>query len=413
MVQQNQFNGDVEMRHVPSSLKQPLEAALPEGTAIVTVHPYTQRPSSPSDSVANQSLQVRQEDTLVPVCPTGAAESDPLLQARYRELAKHYLRSLPALFTKFTGLFSHIAWAPTWPQRWNARDLPSRSQLCREMGASCGDSLRRCHSCADRHLAMTLRAGHKGHSFACWLGVTNFWLPIIVRGRFVGLAFVQALAQKKPRPGKTEAPDGTASGNAAGRGHRPARSRKRMSRLQFAEAARLLRLVVHHVETSAVADLRKNDLSRAQQALLELQTVATRLRTELNGLVPAFNKTAPVLEPENHTDRLVRSALEYIHAHFAEPLTLRQYARQLRLNPAYLSAQFSRAVGTPFKAYLTELRVEKACALLSDPTKTVAEVAYAVGYASANRFRLAFKQMTRLSPREWRETLRMEPSNPS
>jgi AraC-like DNA-binding protein len=249
------------------------------------------------------------------------------------------------------------------------------------------------------------------------LGVHNFWLPIIVRGYLVGLAFVQALAVPAPAAGTPQIPAATsnvAAGLAAKKASRhTARGDKSMSRSQFGEAARLLRLVVHHVETCAVADLRKSDLSRAQQALLELQTVATRLRTELNGLVPAFNKTAPVLEAENHTDRLVRAALKYIHGNYAEPLTLRQCARQLRLNAAYLSAQFSRAVGTPFKRYLTELRVEKARELLSDPTMSVAEVAYAVGYASPNRFRLAFRHLTGLSPISWRETLRMAPSKPA
>jgi len=243
--------------------------------------------------------------------------------------------------------------------------------------------------------------------------VHNFWLPLIVRGCLVGLGFVQALAYPMAARLAPQAPwhatRAAASTAAAGATRSSSRGAKRMSRREFGEAAKLLQLVFQHVETSAVADLRQADLNRAQQALLELQTVATRLRTELNGLVPAFNKNAPVLEPENHTDRLVRAALEYIHQHYAEPFTLQQYAGRLRVNAAYLSAQFSRGVGTPFKTYLTEVRVEKARELLGDPSRSVAEVGYAVGYASANRFRLAFKQVTGLSPKVWRETLRMEP----
>ena len=66
---------------------------------------------------------------------------------------------------------------------------------------------------------------------------------------------------------------------------------------------------------AALADLRKSDLTRAQQALLEMQTVTTRLRRELNGVVPVFNKTSPVLERARHTEQMVRGALEYIHQH--------------------------------------------------------------------------------------------------
>ena len=54
--------------------------------------------------------------------------------------------------------------------------------------------------------------------------------------------------------------------------------------------------------------------------------------------------------------------------------------------------------------------MEKARELLGDPAKTISQIASAVGYASANRFRLAFKSVTGISPRLWRETLQMNPS---
>jgi two-component system response regulator YesN len=78
----------------------------------------------------------------------------------------------------------------------------------------------------------------------------------------------------------------------------------------------------------------------------------------------------------------------------------------LKRNAAYLSDLFSHAVGLPFKAYLTELRLEKAKELLVDPKYNVNEVAQAVGYAGADRFRLAFKQHTGLAPSRWREMMR-------
>jgi len=81
----------------------------------------------------------------------------------------------------------------------------------------------------------------------------------------------------------------------------------------------------------------------------------------------------------------------------------------MNLNAAYLSTLFSRHVRLPFKAYLTDIRLEKARVLLSDTGMNISDIAHAVGYASENRFRIAFKQATGLSPKLWRETLRMEP----
>ena len=104
----------------------------------------------------------------------------------------------------------------------------------------------------------------------------------------------------------------------------------------------------------------------------------------------------------------MRSALARIHENYSQSVTLKQCADEVGLNAAYLSALFSRSVGVPFKTYLTEVRMERARELLSNPAKTVSEVASAVGYASENRFRIAFKNLTGLPPSLWRQTLRVQ-----
>ena len=348
---------------------------------------------------------------------TGRPGADAVLYEKYRELVRQHMKRLPGLFTRFTGLFARLIWAPTWPCRWSARELPTHSRLCRQITAKGPELITRCQDCAAHHLAETLESGHAGHQFTCFLGVRNFWLPIILRGCLIGLAFVQALALPATgtpvRPQPLRAARVPAAKPGARTSRQGLRETKLVSRSEFCEAARLLQLVVHHIETSALADLRKSDLTRAQQALVELQTVARRLRGELNGLVPAFSKTGPVLQSEKHWEQTVRAALARIHASYSHPLTLKQCAEQLGLNAAYLSALFSRSVGVPFKTYLTDLRIEKARELLSEPARSVSEVAYAVGYASENRFRIAFKRVTGLPPHFWRETLRMPPQPPA
>jgi two-component system response regulator YesN len=79
------------------------------------------------------------------------------------------------------------------------------------------------------------------------------------------------------------------------------------------------------------------------------------------------------------------------------------------MNAAYLSALFSRTVGIPFKAYLTERRLQKAKELLGNPVKRTSEIAFAVGYSGEERFRCAFKKATGLCPKVWRETMQVTP----
>ena len=180
-----------------------------------------------------------------------------------------------------------------------------------------------------------------------------------------------------------------------------------MDQPEFARSARFLQLIVQHVQTATLADLRKADLTRAGRAVLALERDQARLHEALRRHLPLAPQVPRRSGPESHAEKVVHRLLERLQSDYAKPVKLQQYARELGMNAAYLSDLFSHAVGIPFKTYLTELRLEKASELLGDPAKTSSEVAYAVGYASENRFRLAFKKATGLCPRLWRETMQI------
>src|ERR1700733_1605417 len=56
-------------------------------------------------------------------------------------------------------------------------------------------------------------------------------------------------------------------------------------------------------------------------------------------------------------------------------LTLRSLGRRYGISPAHLGTIFAQAVGCSFRKYLRRLRVRKALALLTDPGRSVSEVA--------------------------------------
>ena len=328
--------------------------------------------------------------------------TDALLTQKYRELVRRHLdRLLDRLFTDVTGLHFHIAWAAAGPHEWESRTLPIGCSVCCRLSGS--PLLPDCRTCGPWHFARALKAGRYGHHFTCRLGVRNFWFPIRVRGETLGIAYLQALAHSIARhPGRKRSP------RVVPPGRRPVDARV-IGQSQFAAAARFLRHIVTHVQTSSLTDLQEEDLGKVQQALRVFENVQTRLRNELHGVLPALGKTSPVLQPQSRPERIVCAVLDHIQKDYGQPLTLRKCAGDLRVNAAYLSHLFSHIIGLPFKTCLTEVRVEKARELLGDPARNISQVASAVGYASVNRFRLAFKNVNGLSPRMWRETLQMNP----
>lgn len=336
-----------------------------------------------------------------PGLPARSLAGDPLLQQKYRDLIHRHLgKFLSTLYAEFTGLHFHIAWPSALPGRWDARTLPTGSSVCCRL-SRCGQP-RDCRTCGAKRLARALCSGERGHHFTCRHGVCNFWIPIRVRSQTLGVAYVQAQQDAAAR---------ARAGHGAEAGRRHAGKRVR-SRPKFAQAARFLRHIVQHVQTASLAELSREDLTQAQQALRIFETVQARLREALNGVVPMVRKTPPCLRPVSRPERIVSAVLDHISQDYSRPITLSQCAARLGLNAAYLSHLFSQQVGLRFKTYLLEVRLEKARELLSNPAVNISQVAAAVGYASDNRFRIAFKKATGLSPNQWRSALQMSPPGP-
>jgi AraC-like DNA-binding protein len=312
-----------------------------------------------------------------------------LLQKQYQELTNQHLSDLQqTLFAELTGLHFHITWTLPQPLS-DSTPLPTACSVCCQLANR--SQLSHCGVCGRHHLKMTRSARQRGHRFICGLGVNNYWFSITVRGT----AFVQALDKA----------------NHILQQHLQKKSRRKkypvLGRVEFNHAAHLLRFIVRSAETAALAELNQLDVKRVRHALSSMQQEQDRLNEYIQRLLPEEHRLSA-----SHQDQpapLVQIMLEYIHRHHTKPITLDDCARAHGHNAAYLSNLFSKAVGLSFKVYLTELRLEKSKRLLADPDRNIEEIAEAVGYASANRFRLIFKKNTGLSPSHWRETMRPLP----
>jgi len=98
----------------------------------------------------------------------------------------------------------------------------------------------------------------------------------------------------------------------------------------------------------------------------------------------------------------VTRAKEFVQEHVTEPIKLRQVAAVVHTDPRDFRRVFSEATGLPFTEYLSSLRVEKAKAMLLDPTLQVAQVAYATGFASISQFSKVFCKWVGKSPAKYR-----------
>jgi AraC-like DNA-binding protein len=101
----------------------------------------------------------------------------------------------------------------------------------------------------------------------------------------------------------------------------------------------------------------------------------------------------------------VTRAKEFVQEHVKEPITLRRLAAVVHTDLRYFRRVFREATGLEFQIYLSRLRVDKAKALLVDPSLHLAQVAYAAGFTSVPQFNQAFRKWIGTSPAEYRAML--------
>lgn len=101
----------------------------------------------------------------------------------------------------------------------------------------------------------------------------------------------------------------------------------------------------------------------------------------------------------------IQRAVNYINAHYSEPISLQDISEHASLSKYYFLRQFQNEVGlTPWE-YLTQARMRHAMQLLSDSLQSIESIAYACGYAGSSNFCRAFKKETGFSPAFFRKFL--------
>jgi AraC-like DNA-binding protein len=105
-------------------------------------------------------------------------------------------------------------------------------------------------------------------------------------------------------------------------------------------------------------------------------------------------------------DKAVGGALNLIHSRPAHDWTIEQLAGEVGSSRSTLAERFNDFVGCPPIQYLINLRMQLATGLLSDGSKSIAEIAERVGYESEAAFSRAFKRSIGQPPSAWRSTQR-------
>jgi AraC-like DNA-binding protein/mannose-6-phosphate isomerase-like protein (cupin superfamily) len=156
---------------------------------------------------------------------------------------------------------------------------------------------------------------------------------------------------------------------------------------------------------------------RAAELMRELFTVRTRPLDRYVGLLSILtdlsesehlSELALVDAPppaDAQTTEVAAKLLGFIHEHATDAaLSFNQVARAAGMSRATLGRVFPKLFGRTFAKYLAEVRVVKACALLSETERSVAEIAVETGFGSVSNFNRRFLSLKGTSPLRYRRS---------
>jgi signal transduction histidine kinase/DNA-binding response OmpR family regulator len=107
---------------------------------------------------------------------------------------------------------------------------------------------------------------------------------------------------------------------------------------------------------------------------------------------------------------VVRRAVAYVHAHYAEPISRGDVASHVGVSERHLSRCFRQEMGVTLTTYLNRCRVRQARALLELGDKSITQVAMEVGFSSGGYFARVFREEVGVSPSTYlRRQCRSEP----
>ena len=118
---------------------------------------------------------------------------------------------------------------------------------------------------------------------------------------------------------------------------------------------------------------------------------------------PVFHEdAAPHVTIAAHI-QAARRAIQTMHTHLHERLTLEDLASVAYLSPSHFHRVFCRLIGIPPGEFLSALRLQAARRLLVTTSLSVTDICFEVGYTSIGSFTTRFTQLVGLSPRLLRQ----------
>ena len=121
-------------------------------------------------------------------------------------------------------------------------------------------------------------------------------------------------------------------------------------------------------------------------------------------MVMDFTGRMRLLKYSSFNSKPVNECLNYIYSHIKERLNVEDIADAIGISASYLSRVFKKETGSSVSDYIREQKIDAAINLLKFSDYPIVEISERFGFSSQSHFTQAFKNVTGMTPYEYRKS---------
>lgn len=137
-----------------------------------------------------------------------------------------------------------------------------------------------------------------------------------------------------------------------------------------------------------------------------IRNIESIKREMTNAIADAYLSSSP--EEREITNPVLQPALDYIHTHKSEQVTLKQAAELCHLSPSYFSRLFAKETSENFTVYLARLKIKRAKKLLEATDMPISQISDELGFNESGYFIKTFKKYEDITPAVYRKYMQKQ-----
>jgi len=128
------------------------------------------------------------------------------------------------------------------------------------------------------------------------------------------------------------------------------------------------------------------------------------LADSLMAITSKYKQISVLLKDKSGLNPITAAILQYVENNYYDNnFSLEKAAERFKITPSYLSKLLKAETGSSFVDVLTNIRIQKAIAMMNTSSLKIYEIAELVGYSSQYYFSRSFKKETGFSPVQYKE----------